>query len=76
MEEPTVADVRRQFPDWTVYQGTDRRWRARLANAKPPTQVVVGEDLSDLMDEIRRRIAKLDEEAWRVLSRRSGDASS
>jgi hypothetical protein len=28
-DEPTVADVRRAYPDWTVYQGTDLRWRAR-----------------------------------------------
>jgi hypothetical protein len=62
MEESTVADVRRQFPDWTIYRGTDQRWRARLTIAKPPAQVVVGEDLTDLMDEIRRCVAKLDEE--------------
>jgi hypothetical protein len=63
MEEPTVADVRQHFPDWTVYMGTDQRWRARLTRAQPPAQVVIGEDLSDLMDEIRRRIAKLDKES-------------
>jgi hypothetical protein len=51
-DEPTVADVRRAYPDWTVYQGTDLRWRARLTNAKPPVPVVVGEDLADLMEEI------------------------
>ncbi len=22
-DEPTVADVRRAYPDWTIYQGTD-----------------------------------------------------
>src|SRR6202034_1363987 len=43
-DEPTVADVRRAYPDWTVCQGTDLRWRARLTNAKPPVPVVVGED--------------------------------
>jgi hypothetical protein len=51
-DEPTVADVRRAYPDWTVYQGTDLRWRARLTNAKPPVPVIVGEDLADLMEEI------------------------
>lgn len=51
-DEPTVADVRRAYPDRTVYQGTDLRWRARLTNAKPPVPVVVGEDLADLMEEI------------------------
>jgi hypothetical protein len=63
MDAPTAVDVRRQFPDWTVYRGTDQRWRARLARAKPPAQVVVGEDLCDLTDQIRRCIAKLDEDS-------------
>jgi hypothetical protein len=62
MEEPSAADVRRQFPDWTVYMGTDQRWRARLTTASPPVQVAVGEDLSGLIDEIRRRIAEFDKE--------------
>jgi hypothetical protein len=65
-DEPTVADVRRAYPDWTVYQGTDLRWRARLTNAKPPVPVVVGEDLADLMDEIRREISHVDELAWQA----------
>jgi len=63
MEEPTVADVRRRFPDWTVYMGTEQRWRARLTITKPPAQIVIGEDLSDLIDEIRQCVAMLDEEA-------------
>ncbi len=63
---PTVADVRRAYPDWTVYQGTNLRWRARLTNAKPPVPVVVGEDLADLMDKIRREISHVDELAWQA----------
>jgi len=60
-DEPTAADVRRAYPDWTVYQGTDLRWRARLTNAKPPVPVVVGEDLADLLEEIQREISHADE---------------
>ena len=65
-DEPTVADVRRAYPDWTVYQGTDLRWRARRTNAKPPVPVVVGEDLADLMDKIRHEISHVDELAWQA----------
>jgi hypothetical protein len=62
MDEPTVADVRQQFPGWTVYRGVDQRWRARLSTATPPTQVAVGEDLTDLMEEMKRRIARISQE--------------
>ena len=60
-DEPTAADVRRAYPDWTIYQGTDLRWRARLTNAKPPVPVVVGEDLASLLEEIQREISNADE---------------
>jgi hypothetical protein len=65
-DEPTVADVRRAYPGWTVYQGADLRWRARLTNAKPPVPVVVGEDLADLIDEIQREISHVDELTWQA----------
>ncbi len=56
-DEPTVDDVRRAFPGWTVYRGTDQLWHARPADAVPPAKIVTGEDLVDLMDEIRLYIS-------------------
>ena len=53
--------INADYGDWTVYQGTDLRWRARLTNAKPPVPVVVGEDLADLLEEIQREISHADE---------------
>jgi hypothetical protein len=55
-DDPSVDDVRRAFPGWSVYRGTDQRWHARPASATPPVQPVTGEDLLDLMDMIRRYI--------------------
>jgi hypothetical protein len=57
-DEPTIDDVRRAFPGWTVYRGTDQRWRARPASTAPPVQPVVGEDLLDLTDEIKLYISR------------------
>jgi hypothetical protein len=56
--EPTVDDVRRAFPGWTVYRGTDQLWHARRKDAAPPARIVTGEDLQDLADMIRREVSK------------------
>ncbi len=56
--EPTLDDVKRAFPDWTVYRGTDQLWHARLTNAQPPVTIVTGEDLQDLADMIKRELGE------------------
>ena len=63
--EPTLDDVRRMFPGWTVYRGTDQRWRARPASAAPSVQPVVGENLLDLTDEIKLCISRAEMAAHR-----------
>lgn len=65
MTEPTLDEVRRACPGWTVYRGIDQRWRARPTSARPPVEPVVGEDLGDLMDMIKRRISEMEEQAWK-----------
>jgi hypothetical protein len=62
--EPTVADLRREFPDWTIYKGIDQRWRARLTSAKPPVPIVVDDDLDGLREEIVRKVSQLEAQAW------------
>jgi hypothetical protein len=58
MTEPGPDDIRRMYPGWMVYRGTDQRWRARPESAGPPVEPVVGEGLQDLADEIRLHLAK------------------
>jgi hypothetical protein len=64
--EPTLNDLRREFPDWTIYRGTDQRWRARLASAKPPVPIVVDDDLDGLREEIVRKVSQLEEQKYRA----------
>jgi hypothetical protein len=64
--ELTLNDLRREFPDWTIYLGTDQRWRARLTDAKPPVPIVVDDDLDGLREEIRRKISQIEEQAWQA----------
>ena len=56
--EPTLDDVRRAFPAWTVYKGTDQLWHARRTDAQPPVTIVTGEDLQDLADMIKRELGR------------------
>ena len=56
--EPTLDDVKKAFPGWTVYRGTDQLWHARRTDAQPPVTIVTGEDLLDLADMIRREASK------------------
>lgn len=53
--EPTPADLRRDFPGWHVYIGTDGLYYGRCED--PPMQAR-GEDPQDLRDEIIREIWK------------------
>lgn len=61
MTEPTLEDIKREYPDWVIYKATDRRWRARPMSARPPMQPAVGEDLEDLRDEIKRYLSKTED---------------
>ena len=61
-DEVTRESIEAEFPGWEVWQGIDRMWHARIRGATPPV-MVHGEDLIDLRDEIKRRLAK-SEEYW------------
>lgn len=57
--EPTPADIEREFPQWRTWVGVDRfchglRTRGAALTAR-------GEDWQDLLDEIRRAEAMLDD---------------
>lgn len=64
--EPTQADVEREFPGWAICTGTDQMCHARRTRGAALT--VKGEDWQDLLDQIRRAEARLDEsmpKPWR-----------
>jgi hypothetical protein len=54
-DEPTLAEVQLQHPDWACWRGISGLYYARPADAQPgdPAQVQ-GEDPLDLRDQIRR----------------------
>lgn len=58
LESPTVEEVREHFPGWTVYRGTDQRWHARETDASPPVDVLNGDTLLEISDEIVMWIRK------------------
>jgi hypothetical protein len=62
-EEPTKESIQAEFPGWYVSRGTDNRWHARLRGTRPPV-TVADDHLDGLREEIIRKIAKLDEQAW------------
>ena len=72
-DELALEDVRRKFPDWTVYRGTDQRWHARPADAAPPVIPVAGDDLLDLKEEIERYLARAAENEHIRRERRDQD---
>ena len=76
MNEPTLDDIRREFPGWTVYRGTDRRWRARPEAATPPVEPVVGEDLADLRDQIKAKLSSMEEQRWQTVVTRPASPSA
>lgn len=57
--EPTLDDIRSEYPAWHCWDGIAGLPHARLRGSSPPI-VVRGEDPRDLRDEIRRRLAQLD----------------
>lgn len=55
--EPTVEELRYQYPHWQIWRGVSNLWYARLPNSSPPV-LVRGEDLLDLRDMIKQEIAR------------------
>ena len=63
-EDPVTAEsIADEFPGWEAWQGIDRLWHARVRGATPPI-MVHGEDLVDLRDQVKRKLAKT-EDRWR-----------
>ena len=52
--EPTLDDLKQEYPAWHCYQGIDKRWYARQLESSPQTKVC-GEDLAELRHEISVR---------------------
>jgi len=63
--EVTKEKIEQEFPAWSVFQGVDRRWHARIRGAVPPV-MVHDDDLLGLREEITRKISQLDEEGWQA----------
>jgi hypothetical protein len=55
--EPTLDDVRAQFPAWEVWKGISGLVYARRVLSSPP-MVVRAEDPRDLIDAIRAEIGR------------------
>jgi hypothetical protein len=54
-EEPTLADVQREYPAWRCGKAVSGLYYARRADASPGDQAeVTGEDPLDLRDQIRK----------------------
>jgi hypothetical protein len=51
--EPTLADVQREFPDWTCWRDTSGMLYARRSSAASDYEAK-GEDPTDLRDQINR----------------------
>ena len=50
--EPTLADLWREYPSWEIWEGIAGLVYARKLNTSPPV-VLRGEDCVDLRDQIR-----------------------
>ncbi len=48
----TEQSILAEFPGWSIWQGIEGLWHARIKGATPPV-IVTGEDLTDLRDQIR-----------------------
>lgn len=58
MDEPTLEDVARRYPDWECWRGTDMLYHAQLRFSDPPV-LVRGEDPLDLQDQIQAAIYRV-----------------
>jgi hypothetical protein len=54
MNEPTMADVQRDFPAWRCWRAASGLYYARRSDPSGPGLSVKGEDLLDLRDQIIR----------------------
>jgi hypothetical protein len=57
--EPTLDDIRGEFPAWHCWDGISGLVYAKLRGSSPVI-VVRGENPRDLRDQIRRELAQLD----------------
>lgn len=55
--EPSLDDLRREFPGWEFWYGISQLWYARRLNTSPPV-LLRGEDLMDLRDVVRGWIGR------------------
>ena len=67
-DEVTTASIEAEFEGWEAWQGVDRMWHARIRGATPP-EMVHGEDLIDLRDQVKRKISQLEEAAYQQARR-------
>lgn len=51
MTEPTRAEIEREFPDWIAFRGINGLMYAKIPGT---AHLVQGEDLRDLLDQLRR----------------------
>jgi hypothetical protein len=58
MDDPTVAQLRREFPGWHVWKGIAGLWYARRLDTSPPI-VVHDENTTELRAQIRAREGEL-----------------
>ncbi len=57
-DEPTLADVQREYPAWSCWRAISGMYYARPVDAQPGDPAPAkGEDPLDLRDQIRRAIA-------------------
>jgi hypothetical protein len=55
VDEPSLDDVARRYPDWHCWRGVDQLFHAQLRDSYPPI-LVRGEDPLDLQDMIQAAI--------------------
>jgi hypothetical protein len=58
----TVESIQTEFPGWEAWRGIDGLSHARIKGATPPV-MVHAEDLMDLRDQIKRKLAQ-SEQYW------------
>jgi hypothetical protein len=57
-DDPTLDDLRREFPRWTFFTGVNHLPYGRLPGTSPPV-TLRGEDVTDLRDQVRGYLGKL-----------------
>jgi len=59
--EPTQAQIRAAYPQWQTWEGTDRMCYGRRATPGAALSAGPAEDWQDLLDQIRRKEAMLED---------------